>query len=239
MKSTWLRKVHKCTLPIFIALLLAAKASCATLEAQVVSREVKKNLIEQIKQTYNGKTEVEVTALPFKSLELPDGDVKIKAELNLQAISSPTIARVSILVNDVKVRTFGARVELKIYDKVWIAKSWIQKGSSLYSVRLEEKEISSIQGGYVKQDSDPANYRARRNIRPGEVINTLSIEETPMIVENSPVSLIFQTSQVSVTVPATALTSGKRGDFIRVKSTNYKKSYVGKIIGENLVLVNI
>ena len=229
----------KAFLTLGIALLLAAKASCATLDAQVISREVKKDLIEQIKQAYGGKVEVEVTALPFKSIELPDGDVKIKAEMNLQAISSPTISKVNIFVNDVKIRTFGARVELKIHVKVWVAQSWIQKGACLNSVRLEEKELSSIQSGFVKQDCDPAKYRARRNIRPGEVINNLIIEETPTIVENSPVSLIFRTSLVSVTVPAIALTSGKKGDFIKVKSSDYKKSYIGKIIGENLVLVNI
>lgn len=223
---------------LIITLGLTPGVSGAVLDDQFISRQIKKNIIEQLKQKHDGKIEVEITALPYKSIEVPDGDIKIETGTDLSSFNS-TIVKVDVYSDDIKVKTFGARVEINVYDKVWVAKDWIKRGESLKNLKLVEKNISSMVNEVTSKDFEPGQYQARKNIRPGDVINRDYIEKVPTIVKNSPVSLIFITPQVSVTIPAIAMTSGKIGDFIKVKNKDYKKSYVGKIIGKNLVLVHI
>ena len=225
-------------LAVILAFCSTAKANSAILDAQFVSQQIKKDITAQIQKEHNGKVEVDVLALPYQAIELPDGNIEIKTETNLQNISS-TILKVNVFVNNVKVKTFGARVEIKIYDKVWVAQNWIKRGETLKNLKLEEKNISSMPNEAARKNFEPANYMARKNIKPGEIINLNYIQEVPTIVKDSPVSLIFRTPLVSITIPAIAVDEGKRGDYIKVKNKAYGKSYVGKIIGENIVLVNI
>ena len=225
-------------LTVILAFCFTTKANSAVLDAQILAREIEKDITACIQQEHKGKVEVEVVALPYQTIELPDGNIEIKTETTLQNINS-TILKVNIYVNNIKVKTFGARVEIKIYDKVWVAQNFLQRGDTLKNLKLEEKNISSMPGIAAKENFDPTNYLTKRNVKPGEIINLNYIEEIPMIVKNSPVSLIFKTPLVSITVPAIAVDEGKVGDFIKVKNKAYGKSYVGKIIGENIVLVNI
>ncbi len=225
-------------LTLIMSFCLVNKANSAVLDAQFLCREIKKDIIERLKNGYEGETEVEITALPYQTIHVPEGDVEIKTEAGYKNLNS-SIVKVKILVNNIKVKSFGVRVSVKLYDKVWVARGWIKKGETLKNLKLEKKEISSGLSGVLKKDFNPGKYLARRNIKPGEVINAGYIEEVPTIVKNSPVSLVFKTPLVSVTIPAVAVTSGKIGDYIRVKNKRYKKNYVGKIIGKNIVLVNI
>lgn len=217
---------------------LALSANAAVIDAKYIEEMLKQDLLEQIQQQHEGKVEVEVTGLPYRAVDLPDGKLEVKADISSSNLSS-SIVKVKIYVDGEKVKSFGARVDIKIYDKVWVAQSWIKRGESLKDLMLEEKEISSGISTIPGEDFDPVKYLARRNIKPGEVINMNYIEEIPTIVKDSPVSLIFKTPQVSVTIPGVALSSGKTGDFIKVKNTRYRKNYVGKIIGKNIVLVHI
>lgn len=217
----------------------ALEANCAVLDSQFIAEEVKKELISQLQQNYSGEIEVNVKYLPYKSVKIPNGNLKIKAELKSDSLNSQSIAKVSIYVNNTKIKSFGAKIVIRIKDKVWVAKDWIKRGQSLTCLTLEEKEITSVSGNLPGKDFLPRIYRARRNIKPGEVIKLKNIEKIPTVVKNSPVSVTFKTSMVSVTIPCTAVTSGSTGDFIKVKSKKFRKNYIGKIIGKNLILVNI
>lgn len=217
---------------------LVPEAECAVLDAQVIAKKIKHDITEQLKQQHDGRVEVEVASLPYQKFDLPDGKIDIRTDTDLNSLDS-SIVRVNIYVNGIKAKTFGARVEIKIYDRVLVAQDWIRKGDTLKSIKAEEKNISSMVDVVLKKGFDTHKYLARRNIKPGEIINKNYIEKIPTIVKNSPVSLIFKTPYVSVTIPAIALTSGGMGDYIKVKNKAYKKNYIGKVIGKNIVLVHI
>lgn len=233
-----MRKLSKIALlSVIIFLGISSRAYSAVLESQFITEQVKKEVISQLKSDYDGKINVNIRSIPYKTIEIPDGNMEIKTDIgNFNSIS---IVRVSIFVDGIKVKSFGVRAEITIKDKVWVAKDWISRGNTLKNLKMVKKEISSELDSLPGNDFNPERYRARRNIKPGEVIEFNNIEVIPTIVRNSPVSVIFKTPTVSITIPCVAMTSGKTGDFIKVKSKRYKKNYVGKIIGKNLVLVNI
>jgi len=224
-------------LTVITALGFASGAYCAVLDSKFLKNKIEKEITARLEQHREGIIEVKVESLPYEKVEVPDGNVEIKTEIN--NLNSISIVRVSIYVDKSKVKSFGVRAEIKIKDKVWVAHDWIKRGNSLTNLTKEKKDVSSVFNKLPGEGFIPGKYRARRNIRPGEIIELDNIEAIPTIVRNSPVSVIFKTPTVSITIPAVAVTSGKTGDYIKVKSKRYKKNYVGKIIGKNLVLVNI
>lgn len=215
------------------------RAGAVVLDSQFITEKVRTDIINSLKKVTNSRIEVTIAPLPYGNINVPPGNIDVKTEIDVNNLRSSTIARVSIYVDNTNLRNFGVKVDIKVYDKVWVAKDRITKDSALGSVQLEEKEVSAILNKLPGKDFVPGKYIARRNLEPGKIIEISDVEGVPTIVRNSPVSVIFKSQKIAVTVPATAMTGGKIGDFIKVRSDAYKKIYVGKIIGENVVLVNI
>ncbi len=213
------------------------RAYSAVLDSQFIYEQVKKDIITQLKQDHDREIEVNIKSLPYHSLKVPAEKVRVITDIgNLNSIS---IVKVSLYVDEAKIKTFGVRAKIKIKDNVWVAKDRIRRGDTLKNLKMEKKEISSPLDKLPGKSFNPGEYIARRTIKPGDIVELNDIEPIPTIFKSSPVSVIFKTPTVSVTIPCIAVTSGKTGDFIKVKSKIYNRNYVGKIIGKNLVLVNI
>lgn len=118
-----MRRLNKILLITAIMLLgFNFEAQSAVLSSQFVAEKVKQDLISQLKQDYSGEIKVSVKYLPYKSIEIPDGNIEIKADLKSNSLNSQSIARVSIYVNDEKVKSFGAKIEISIKEKYGLQK---------------------------------------------------------------------------------------------------------------------
>ena len=231
------------TAVISLALLIIniGKVNAAVLDSHFIIKQIKKDVVEQVSSMVSGKVEVDVTSLPYKTIEVPDGKVDVVTNINLQYFSSLTVARVEILVNGQKVKSFGAPLKLSVYDKVWVAQDVIDRGKSLSNsnLTLEKKELGLMAENAAREDFSPYNCFAKKTFKPGDIIDTRYVEKIPLVMKNSPVSFIFKSSEITITMSAKALDDGKIGDYIRVRNNRYKKDYIGKVISANTVLVNI
>lgn len=237
-----MKKIFKTAILVLIFSALSIKASAAVLDAKFLKEKIKKDVEEQIKSTVKGKITVEIGDLPYEKIETNEGKngkVEIESKINLKFFNPITLVRVSILVNGELYKSFVAQAKINIYDRVWVANDYIKRGEVLTNVVLEEKEISYLSKTFTGKNFDPYKYVSKKNYKPGDIIDSDYIENIPAIVKDSPVSVIFKTPSVSITIQATALDKGSIGDYIKVRSKNYKKDYMGKIISENMVLVNI
>jgi len=239
-----LKKTLKTAIIILIFLAFSCKAGAAVLDAKFLKEKIKKDVEEQIKAnaSVKGIIKVEITDLPYDKIETSEGKngkVEIETKINLRFFNPVTIVRVNILVNGEEYKSFITQAKISVYDKVWVAQDYIKRGEILTKVALEEKEITYLPKTLIRKDFDPYTHQTKKNYKPGDVIDSNYIENIPAIVKDSPVSVIFKTPSVSITIPAIALDRGSIGDYIKVRSKNYRKDYMGKIIGENTVLVNI
>lgn len=226
---------------MFLAL-FTASSQASVIYADFISSEVKKDLIKQVSSQIQGRIEVNVNQIPYKNLNIPEGKVEIKAEINIQNyFTSTTIAKVGVFVDNKEITSFGVPVKISVYDKVWVASEGINRGSSLTGMNIEikEKEISEIAKTAARTKNSPDGYLAKKNFRIGEVIDTRYIETIPDIMRNNRVSIIFQSPYITVSMPGEAMQDGKIGDFIKVRNKQYKKDYIGKVVGNNTILVNI
>lgn len=220
---------------------LIEKADAAVLNSKFIIDKAQDSIVKQVSSMVKGKVVAKIEKIPYETLEIPDGKLNIDTYVNLQSFNSFTVAKIDILVDGKKFKTFGTPVKLYVYDEVWVANDLINRGKSLSRANLiiEKKELGLMAAIAVRKDFNLYNCLTKKTYKPGDIIDTRYIEKVPLIIKNSPVSVIFEGSNMSITMSAQALDDGKLGDYIRVRSKKYKKEYIGKVISNNTILVNI
>jgi len=225
----------------FLSVFLIGKADAAVLTHQFLVSEIKKDITKQLKSEIPGRINIDIKNLPYNSINISDGNVLIVTTIDLKHFSPVTIAKVNVFVNDKNVMNFGVPIKISVYDKVWVAVDTINKGGALtsYNLALEEKEIGFLAKDAAREDFYTNGKLVEKVFRAGDIIDTRYIKTMPIIIRNTPVSVIFKSTSFTVTLPAEALEDGNLGDYVRVRNDKLKRSYVGKVISANTVLVNI
>lgn len=234
--------MKKLIVTVFIILLIVSgKADAVTLSNQALAERIKRDVTEQIRTIVPGRIVVDVKTLPYQKIEIPSGQLKINVSINQRFFTQSAITRVQIIVDDKEIKSFGVPVKIQVWDKVWVATDTIYRGEtfSASNIKLEEKEISLIAEKAAREDVSLEGNLVKKSFAPGEIIDKRFVESVPTVMKNNQVSLIFKTSTITVNLPGEALDNGKMGDYIRVRNQNYKKEYIGKVIGANAVLVNL
>ena len=229
---------------IFSVLALLSRAEAVVLDKENLKEQIKQSIEKQIKSNtqVNGRIQVQSITLPYGKIEIEgvkSEDVKLETKMNLKYFNPLTIIRVNLLVNGEIKKSFTSQAKISVYDNVWIAKDFINRGEELTDVAYEEIDVTYISKVITDRNFNPYKYLAKKNYRTGEAINMTFIEPAPDIVKNSMVFIVFQTDTVSVTIPGIALNKGNIGDYIKVRSKDFRKDYQGKIINESQILVNI
>jgi flagella basal body P-ring formation protein FlgA len=231
---------------IFLALfliftLLSGKAYAYTLNRQYLTDQIKSSVQEQVSSIIPGRVVVDIKSIPYQNIEVPSGKLKINVSVNTRYFTPTAIARVEILVNEKQITAFGVPVRLQVWDKIWVASDTINRGETLSAanIKVETKEIGLIAEKVVREETALDGNLVKKSFVPGEVIDMRFVESIPVIMKTSQVSLVFKTPLITVNLPGEALDNGKMGDYIKVRNKNYKKDYIGKVIGANTVLINL
>lgn len=189
----------------------------------------------------DAQVDVQVVALPFKDLSLPNGNVSFDVKPSTDRFMARDLEKVSVYVNGKFVRVFNAPVVVKAYQDVLVASCFINREKQITSnvVKVKKLEISNTLGYQLKPEALNNNVIAKKAFSEGEIIDKRFVKLRPDVLRNDRVTVMFNTSNLSITTDATALSDGVVGDNICVMNKNYNKVYTGKIIGENKVLVKI
>lgn len=214
--------------------------------AKVMSdSEVKSIIAKQVEQKYktytNAQLEVEVVALPFKNLVLPDGKTTFIVKSSIDKFQPRDLEKVSVYVNDNFIKTFNAPVVVKAWEEVLVASCFINREQQINSqdTTIKKVEISNIIEYPLRIDSLKKDILAKKVFSEGEIIDKRFVKLRPDILRNSTVTIFFKSSDLTISIEATALSDGTIGDNICLVNRNYNKIYTGKVIGENKVLIEI
>ncbi len=219
----------------------SVRANSAVLTFQYLSEKIKKDILEQLSSSVKGQPVIEINEVQKRTIEVPDGNIKINTSYNDNYFSSHSMIKADIIVDGIKEKTLIFPVNIKIYDNVWVVTEPIDRGKSFSgsNVTVERKDISSYVKYAVRANTDIEGLLARKTFKPGDIIDNRYIESAPAVKKESPVSVVFKSDFVMVTMSAEAMDNGNIGDFIKVKNTRYKKIYIGRVISPNTVLVDI
>lgn len=207
--------------------------------------EVKNIIAKQVKENYKAYTSaqlnVEVVALPFKDLSVPDGEVSFVVQPSMNKFLARDLEKVSVYVDNQVVKSFNAPVVIKAYEDVLVASGFINIGQPINSnvVTVKRVEISNILSFPLRADALGKDMMAKKAFREGEILDKRFVKLRPDVVRNAVVTVTFKTNNLTVTLDATALSDGVLGESICLMNKDYNKVYTGRVIGENKVLVEI
>ena len=230
-----------------IATSLILIAGALSANAQMLSSaDVKASVAEILKNSYQKMTdadiEVKVSATPFAQLQLPDGKVTYKITSGTDKIVPRDIKRIDVYVNNAFIKSLNLPVQTVIYKEVLVANDYINREQSLNkdNLSLKKMDVSMKMDNVLTQSALNKEMSAKKGFQKGEIIDKRFVKMRPDVVRNGEVRIFFVSNDaVMVSVDGTAMSDGMLGDYINVENKNYKKTYNGKVIGENKVLVNI
>ena len=229
-----------------LALITILTLSAAKVQARVFSaNEIKAKISEQVVANYQQYTDAElranVIALPFESLKLPDGQVSFAVTSMIDKFMPRDLQKIVVSVNNKPFRTFNAPVEVKAYKVALVATDFIDRDRVLNSncVVCKKVEISDKMGYTLTSDLLNKEIITKKPFKEGEVIDKRFVKLKPDVQRNSEVTAFFSKENLQISIDAVALSDGMTGDYIGVENRNFRKTYTGKIIGENKVLIEI
>lgn len=229
-----------------IILIMILVFSSLKAKANIINdSELKSIIAKQVEQNYKKYTDaqlnVQVVALPFKDLELPNGKVSFVVKPTMDKFLARDLEKVSVYVNGKFINTFNAPVVITVWDDVLVASRFINRENQINSqdVVVKKMEISNIIQYPLRADALGKDMLAKKAFRTGEIIDQRFVKLRPDVLRNANVTVFFKTNDLTISIEATALSDGIVGDNICLMSKSYNKVYRGKVIGENKVLVAI
>lgn len=235
-----MKKILGLTL-ITILALSSLKANSATFTDEQVKSIVSKQVEQRYAEYTDAEVKVNVVALPFRELELPNGQVKFVVKSDSNKFMPRDMEKVNVYVNSRFVKTFNAPITVKAYQNILVASCIIEREKELNSslVRIEKREVSNKIDHVLKPEALNKQIVTKKYFVAGEIIDDRFVKLRPEVQRNSIVTVLFNTNNLTVTIDATALSDGSIGDNICIMNKGYNRIYKGTVVGENKVLVKI
>lgn len=218
------------------------KANAVILKNSDIKSAIEKQVAETYKKYTDADVSINVATLPFKDLNIPEGNVSYKIESFSNKFMARELEKVSLYVNGKYIKTFNAPIVAKAYENVLVAADFININQPITfeNVTIKKIEVSNILDFPLKEEALGKEIIAKKAFRGGEVIDKRFVKAKPDVLRNANVTVIFSTNDdLSVSIEATALSDGIAGENVCLINKNYNKIYTGKVIGENKVLVKL
>lgn len=179
-------------------------------------------------------------------------DLRFESENKLQQIivQDNEITGVVLTFFSLETKSFKAVAklesnELEIFGKfdnyfeILVASKLLRRG-----VQINQEDVKSIRVKKVKNISDiikdPSliyGMESKINIMPGQIIKLSDLKKTPIVKENDPITLLYESSGISLKTLGISLSSGAIGDKIRAKNEKTNVVVFGEIINKNVIRV--
>lgn len=226
---------------ITILALCAVKVQAQTVSVDKIKSEISKQVVENYKKYTDAELSATVIALPFANMTLPEGKVSYSVSSSVDRFMARDLKKVNVSVNGNFVKTFNAPVDVKAYQNVLVAASFIQREQMLNSssVLTKKMEVSNNLEYVLTPSMLDKEIVTKKTFREGEVIDKRFIKLKADVVRNCDVKAYYTSNNLMIEADATALSDGMLGDYISVVNKTNKKVFRGKIIDKDKVLIQI
>lgn len=236
-----MKRILQISLITTILVLSAIKTNAAVLTGNEVRHMISAQVEKNHQQYTDAELKAEVVALPFKDLEVPNGNISMTVQSSADKFLARDLAKVYVYVNGNMVKSFNAPIVVKAYKNVLVSTGFINRENAITpsNVTIKKIEVSNTIQYPLEATALGKDILAKKAFRDGEIIDKRFVKLRPDVLRNSTVTVVFNTNNLSISIEAIALSDGVIGDNICTMNKNYNKVYTGKVIGENKVLVKI
>lgn len=222
---------------------MSLSVQATTLSEQLIGAT--RDFLEQSVDDYlqrssiSGRHEVEIKRIdPRLRLPVCDKDLTI----SLESPSQP-VGRVTLRVRcDSTTRwTVFVPGEVRLYREVVIAQRPLKRRAviSAADIALAERDIGSLNQGYLTDENQALGKKLTRALRPDQVLTPTSIELAEAIRRGDQVTISASSGGISVRMPGEALSDGAVGRQISVRNLRSSRVVKARVIGPGQVEVNM
>jgi flagella basal body P-ring formation protein FlgA len=133
------------------------------------------------------------------------------------------------------------RVRQKVYQTIVVAKRSIRRGRTIAAddvTTVRRTLNASKEAGYAGNLRTIVGMQAKRPIAQDEPINEGMVQSRAAVSEGGRVLVVYETPQLTMTVPGVAMVSGQLGSFIPVRNLETGKVVYGIVQQDDRVKVN-
>ena len=173
-------------------------------------------------------------------LRLPWGNITYSCTLpNGIRKSRLTAVNVDVLVDGVPYARMVCSMRVRVYEKIIVAASKIQKETPIKAeqLMLSEREDTGKAFDRYTDTNELVGKVATANVPAGTVLHSGMIKEPILITPFSKVNISTNVNGVEISLQGTALERGRRGDYIMVQNDSSRRKLKAKVIDENNVQV--
>jgi len=176
----------------------------------------------------------------------------VKKQLNISQCTTPLhiamapgarqVGRTTVSVSCLSSQPWKVNLAVHIDGKinVLVARHPIAHGNFIQESDLEfaPRLYSQLNRGYYVSMDRLQNMEARRNIRPGQAINSNLIKAQKLVNRGQYVTIIAQNGSLNLRVKGKALMDGQQGQTIKVKNLSSKKLIFAEVVSAGTVKVH-
>ena len=131
--------------------------------------------------------------------------------------------------------------KISFYTNIVLLKNTVPRGRILEAgdLQIQRRQISHLGYGYYSDPKQLIGKIARQVIFSGSVLHPQLLNEPKWVRRGQTVILIAETGGITVRMSGTALSSGTKGKFIRVKNLSSKRVVEGVIIRPGVVKIDL
>ncbi|MCL6414437.1 flagellar basal body P-ring formation protein FlgA [Aestuariirhabdus sp. Z084] len=234
----------------FVRLLNILAASLLLFSAVAMAQSSQADIKAMVETYLQGKaqqqqvspsTRIEVEANPLDPrLNLPTCSVPLKLIEN-ERHHRP--GRQTVRIECAGSHPWGIYVtaNIRIFRPVVIANQLINKKAPITNdvLRLEERNIAELRGGYYTNFNALTHTVAKRMIRPGQALAPTHVKAREVVQKGDFVTITAKGQQLSVKMSGTALSDGKINQQIRVRNNRSERIIKATVTGPKQVEVQM
>lgn len=227
---------------ILVASLLPFSALSQTtqqfIDHEQIRQQAKHFLISKTKEMNFNDTQIEVGRID-RRLRL----ASCASALDISLGHSRLPGNVSLAVQCHTGKSWKIYIQASVsaFQDIYVARSPIQRGTSIRQadISLERRDITTLNGNYLANAQQIKPYVAKRNIRKGEIIKPFMLVKSKLIKRGEQVTLIAETSGITVRMMGQALNDATAGQQVRVRNNNSKRVVEGTALSRGIVQINM
>jgi flagellar basal body P-ring formation protein FlgA len=133
------------------------------------------------------------------------------------------------------------QAQLKLFGDVVVALRTLSRNELVGNadVILKRLSLDGVVGGYFRRVADVIGMRVVRTVRNGKIVSSSSLTLPVLIKKGDRVTIVARSSGIEVKMDGKALSSGAKGDQIRIINNSSKKEVEGIVIGVGSVEVGM
>ena len=222
----------------------ASASSVARPPRRLEEEELRQLLTDFLNDGYgkNGaEWEVRVTRL-WTPLPVPEGPLTVEIlEPSINRITSNSILRCEIRAGRQLVGTRQVPVYIRLWRKVLIAETTLQRGLLLSDVALalERRDVLTLRDPLYELPSAAAAYELAESVTAGAPLTARAFRLKPVVFRGKTVTAIMTDNALTISLKVEVLEEGVPGQLVRVRNLHSRRELRGKVQDEQTILISL